>query len=418
MKPTVSLLLGSGFSIPEGLPDVKQLNQRLSKIYESEILIHTDQSATFLNGQQDPNRWSGRDERIFLQEFLEFYNNEILKQGEEFHYETFYDFYSGYLRSHENEEVIEDFCKRFNQKHFKGSDNYRDCYNRVSDFNRSFNQLLASQLHKSKYFEDVNTSNYPPYDSFVSFLIKLVKTINIKVHSLNHDLFFDWLGHHHTYLWQHFTDGYKLEGSPFYGTVSYNFNQNNDRPKVHKTYYVKLEQFVDKFDKPICLFKLHGSVFSIIVYTPQPNQKRVRLKDNYGVYQFYMEVVDEKTKEYRFEHLHNEVAPDFLSGTTNKSRYYTEDPYYINLFKYFENNLKTSELLIVIGYGFQDTAINDYLKKYYLGNGKPMVVIDPYKPKSELLEKYPTNYIAKSVTAVTYQEYIQILPEKLRPKDS
>ena len=43
MKPTVSFLLGSGFSIPEGLPGVKKLNTRLSKIDESEkiyILTH------------------------------------------------------------------------------------------------------------------------------------------------------------------------------------------------------------------------------------------------------------------------------------------------------------------------------------------------------------------------------------------
>ena len=49
MRPNVSILVGSGFSIPEGLPCVRQLNQRLSKINESEILIHFDQSAIFLN---------------------------------------------------------------------------------------------------------------------------------------------------------------------------------------------------------------------------------------------------------------------------------------------------------------------------------------------------------------------------------
>ncbi|MBK7304313.1 MAG: hypothetical protein IPI90_13955 [Saprospiraceae bacterium] len=125
MRQNVSILVGSGFSIPEDIPGVRQLNQRLSKIDESEILIHTDQKAMFLNGQVDPNRWSRWDERIFLQEFLEFYSDEVLKPSEEFHYETFYDYYSGYLTNHENKEVIEDFYKRFNDKHFKGSDNHR-----------------------------------------------------------------------------------------------------------------------------------------------------------------------------------------------------------------------------------------------------------------------------------------------------
>jgi hypothetical protein len=88
MRPTVSILLGSGFSIPEELPGVRQLNQRLSKIDESEILIHSDQRAIFLNGQEDLNRWSRWDERIFMQELLEFYNSEVLKDGETFNYET------------------------------------------------------------------------------------------------------------------------------------------------------------------------------------------------------------------------------------------------------------------------------------------------------------------------------------------
>ncbi len=407
MRPVISFLIGSGFSIPEGLPDVGKLNKRLSKIDESEILIHTDQRAIFLDGKNDPNRWSRWDERIFLQEFLEFYTSEILKSPTEFHYETFYDFYSSYLANNENKEVIEEFYNRFNEKHFKGSDSLRDCYNRISDFNRSYNQLLASQLHKSKYFEDISTLNYPPYDSFIGFLKELLKSCEIKFHTLNHDLFFDWLGRHHSDLWQHFTDGYQLEGSPFYGTVNYNFNQNTTN-KVHKSYFVKLEQFIDKYDKSLALFKLHGSIFNTIVYTPKPEQKKVRLKDNFGIYQFYMEALDPITGELRFELLWDEVAPDFLSGTTNKTRYYSDDPFYKNLFKHFENNLSVSEYLIVIGYGFQDGGINEYLEKNFLSRGKPMILIDPNKPTTDFLDKYKTTHIAKGVTQIEYSEYLEL----------
>jgi len=414
MRPTISILLGSGFSIPEELPGVKQLNQRLSKIDESEILIHSDQRAIFLNGQEDLNRWSRWDERIFMQEFLEFYNAEVLKDGETFHYETFYDFYSGYLHNNENKELIENFYKAFNDKHFKGGDDNRDCYNRVSDFNRSFNQLLASQLHKTKYFEDVSYGNYPPYDPFIGFLRELLKTSDVKVHTLNHDLFFDFIGSHHGDLWQHFSDGYKLEGSPFYGTVSYDFNQNTKLPVVTKTYHVKLEHFIDKFDTSLCLFKLHGSVFNTIVYTPEPDRKRIRLKDNYAVSQFVMEMKDPITGEPCFRSLWDEVAPDFLSGTTNKTRFYKDDPYYANLFKHFEKNLSASELLVVIGYGFQDGGINEYLEKFYLSSGKHMIVIDPYKPKTDLIDKYNANYIPKGVTQVPYQEYLSLIPDNLK----
>jgi hypothetical protein len=346
-----------------------------------------------------------------MQEFLEFYSTDILKDGEQFHYETFYDFYSGYLHEKENVKPIEAFYKKFNDKHFKGGDDNRDCHNRVSDFNRSFNQLLASQLHKSEYFEDISCGNYPPYDPFIGFVRELVKSCDVKVHTLNHDLFFDFIGQHHVDLWQHFSDGYRLEGSPFYGMVSYSFNHNTNLPTVNKTYYVKLEQFIDKFDTPLCLYKLHGSVFNTIVYTPEAHQQRIRLKDNYAVSQFVMEINDPKTGEPTFRQLWDEVAPDFLSGTTNKTRYYTADPYYRNLFKHFEKNLSLSELLVVVGYGFQDGGINEYLEKFFLTTGKHMIVVDPYKPKTELIDKYQAMHIPKGVTQVPYDEYLSFIPK-------
>lgn len=409
MKPIISLLLGSGFSIPEGLPSTSQLNRRMSKIDEGEILIHTDQTAIFLNGQEDRNRLSGRDERLFLQEFLEFYNKEVLRPGEEFHYETFYDFYSGYLTNNENSAAIEKFWADFNERYLSKREYVRDCYNRISDFNRSYNQLLASQLHKAQYFNDVSYADYPPYDSFIRFMKNQMLKYDIKIHTLNHDLFLDWLGNHHGDLWQHFSDGYQLEGSPFYGSVSYDFNQNSDRPIVHKTYMIKLEHYVNSYNKPICLFKLHGSIFNIIVYIQKPEQKRVRLKSNYGVSRFQIEVYDEKSKEYNFDYLHDEVAPDFLSGTTNKTRYYTRDPFYVNLFEHFERNLKASDALIVIGYGFKDFGINEYLEKNFLSRGGKMTVISPHKPDSDLLEKYNAIFIGKGITEISDEEFKQII---------
>jgi hypothetical protein len=410
MKPIISLLLGSGFSIPEGLPSTSQLNQRMSMIGEDEILIHTDQTAIFLNGQEDRNRWSGRDERLFLQEFLKYYSKEVLKPGEEFHYETFYDFYSGYLTNNENAEAIEKFWKDFNEKYLSEREHVRDCYNRISDFNRSYNQLLASQLHRSQYFNDINTSDYPPFDAFIRFLKNKMKDYDIKIHTLNHDLFMDWLGHNHGDIWQYFSDGFQLEGSPFYGSVSYDFNQNSDRPIVHKTYMVKLEHYVNNYNKPICLFKLHGSIFNIIVYLQRPEQRRVRLKSNYAVSRFHIEFYDEKSNEHHFDNLHDEAAPDFLSGTTNKTRYYTKDPYYVNLFEHFERNLNASDTLIVIGYGFKDYGINEYLEKHFLSRGGKMIVISPHKPDSDLLDKYNAIFVGKGITEMRNEDYIRLFP--------
>ena len=174
----ISFLLGSGFSIPAGLPYVNKLNERMGRIEEEEILIHGSQRAIFLNGAKDPNRWSGKYERLFLQDFLIFYNSEVLVDSEEFHYEKFYDFYSGYRRNQENKELIHKFYNAFNEKYFEdGGNGSRDCHNRIADFARTYSQLLAAQLHKLEYFEDINYTEV--------FLIQLFITTRMNILGLN-----------------------------------------------------------------------------------------------------------------------------------------------------------------------------------------------------------------------------------------
>ena len=43
-----------------------------------------------------------------------------------------------------------------------------------------------------------------------------------------------------------------------------------------------------------------------------------------------------------------------------------------------------------------------------------MVVIDPYQPKTDLIEKYNATYILKGVTQVSYQEYLEQIPAELK----
>lgn len=404
MKPTISFLIGSGFSIPEGIPGIHQVNQRLAAIDESEIMIHSDQQAFFLDGQVDNNRHTNYYERYFVQEFLKFYNKEILS-GKAFHYETFYDFYSDYLRQEgTNIPEIEAFVQRFNDEFVTNPVWKMDGRNYLSNFNRTFNQLLAQLLQKEKYYNDVTYTNYPLYDGFIYFLKGLAESnFEVKIHSLNHDIFLDFLGTNHSVTHSIFCDGYELAGSPFYGSLQHTFQSG-----VRKNYHVKLHHYTNRYKKSICFYKLHGSVATYTVYL-QPEKEWVRLKSNYGISEFYMEIKDDKNEEYHFKWLHGEVPPDFLSGTTEKTRRYVEDPYYINLFKHFEDNLSASKLLFVIGYGFQDSGINDYLNRTFLQKGNKMIVIDPNKPESPLLEGENVIHVAKSIVDVDLQEFNSFL---------
>ena len=103
----------------------------------------------------------------------------------------------------------------------------------------------------------------------------------------------------------------------------------------------------------------------------------VKIKSNYGIEEYFKEVFDPENKSHSFKSLSEDVSPDFLSGRTEKTKKYSRDKHYIDLFERFKENLQKSELLIVIGYGFQDCGINDYLVKNFLDKGKQMIVIDP-----------------------------------------
>lgn len=407
MKPIISFLLGSGFSVPAGIPCVSAINERLSKINESEIFIHTDQHAFFLNGQVNENWRQNRVERLFVQDFLEFYNAEFLRDGESFHYETFYDFYSFYLVQGENREIIEDFYQRFLKKHNIDPEfHHRDCYNMVSDFNRTFNQLLASLIHKVEHEDEVSCSSYYPYDEFIAFLVSVMGKYDVKVHTLNHDILFEHICTNHTKLWQNFSDGYEDAGSPFYGILYQNFDVADKI--IRKKYIVKVKQFTEEFFKPVCLFKLHGSVKNYLLYTTGHSSKAVRIKGVYAVSQYQMECTNEETGQKWMDHVYNEVSPDFLSGTTNKIRYYTDDPYYKNLFDHFEENLSKSEKLIIVGYGFRDDGINEIIKASYK-KGKTIIIIDPKRPIAQFLTDYNPEYIEKSIEYLKREEVLNLI---------
>jgi len=100
-----------------------------------------------------------------------------------------------------------------------------------------------------------------------------------------------------------------------------------------------------------------------------------------------------------------QIIPDFLSGTSTKILSYDKKLYYKPLFNHFTDNLIESDFLIVIGYGFGDKKINEYLIDAFLVDEKKrMIVIDIRKPQSELMNYKNVRFIEKSVSDVTREE--------------
>lgn len=67
--------------------------------------------------------------------------------------------------------------------------------------------------------------------------------------------------------------------------------------------------------------------------------------------------------------------------------------------------------LFVIGYGFQDKGINEFLENNYLIFDKHIIVIDIKKPDSQLLEKYKDQitFVDKGATGVSFKEYMELV---------
>lgn len=381
------------------------LNKILGRIDEKEILIHTDQKAFFLNGAEDPNRWMKGYERLFVQDFIDFYTREVLVAGEEFDYEKFYDFYAEYLYSGGNKDAIEGFHRRFVEKFEPKSWEIRDCHNTVADFNRTFNQLLAQQLFRIEYFDSSTISGHSAYNGFLNFLAQLLEFTFVKVHSLNHDIFFDWLGRHHTKLFEHFCDGFALPGSPFYGTVYDYYSVPGTQMQYSTSYRVKIPAFLQDFSKKLAFYKLHGSIDTKKVYVGQPVRSINRIKQVRGVDHLAIEVYDEKEGRYKFEGIHDQVEPDYLSGKSSKIRQYEDETYYKILFEEFQKNLEAARILFVIGYGFMDSGINDYLEKYFLTRGKKMVVVDPYLVKEKIPVTGNIEVISKGIDKMELSDF-------------
>ena len=72
------------------------------------------------------------------------------------------------------------------------------------------------------------------------------------------------------------------------------------------------------------------------------------------------------------------------------------------MFRYFEENLRTSKILIVIGYGFGDRRINDFIQdSFFVGNSKDMFVVDIKCPDHDLLRRDNSHFIEGGVYIIS-----------------
>ncbi|MGI9174736.1 MAG: hypothetical protein ACR2GR_05415 [Rhodothermales bacterium] len=345
---------------------------------------------------------SGQEQ--FIEEFLKFYSAEVLSEGESFHYETFYDYYKElhyyYLSLLAEKPSSLDnytaFVERFRSSHRIDTADLQLLYH----FDLAFNQFIAGLLSKNLGTSYLLKPYGKEYQAFLQLVEVLGKNYTVHFHTLNHDVYLERLSFSQSMRGE-LDDGFEELGSPFYGELQY----------CHEAYKVRLERFEDRYESCFRLYKLHGS----IDYYATPDQAdlvKLKRKSSINRDTILKEVLDQKNLKSSYDRLGMETQPRFLSGTTAKLGGYSKGVYYPKVLEHFKQNLEQSNTLVVIGYGFGDTKINEHIETSFFGNGrKQMFVVDVSKPDTHLLQRENVHYLGGGVTGMDTRRILQSLTQ-------
>ncbi len=388
---SISFLLGSGFSIPEGIRGVKDINEFIKGLKDENFMISSDMIFILVENNKEDGVNYHRDDELFFLKFINWYTDNI---DVNFDYERFYDFFTSFRRQDENVVEINEFFKSFISSINIDYSSINGIQSYLSRFSDYFNQLLSILLHSNKYYDTNGFAYYDNYNNFIKYLIQLLKNDYIvNVHTLNHDLFFEHISTKHLDLTAYFTDGFSEFSSQYFGE----FRTNE---QIFKKYLIRLKYFRNQFEKPLRLFKLHGSVDNYIADVSSHQLDLTRVKKDWKIGNILKE--NEQTETYAS--LYQNSYPDTISGTKSKLHWYNE-PFYCDLQNHFVENLKSAEKLIVIGYGFGDSGVNKKIEELYLNTGREMKIINPNNTIVDYSLLPNVEVIKKSIIDLSQDEF-------------
>lgn len=393
-----SFLLGAGFSKPADYPLAKEINEKFRNLTHRDFMIHTSQSANLFTRGQEQNWLIEKYQYMFVEEFIKFCNDKIIL-GQDFNYEDFFDYYNDLNRRDKLSDAENSFFTEYGGRY----DYTLDHHSLLFDFNRTYNQLVA---HFITVEWPISVSSLKPYmkqehSEFLYLLEYLAENYKVHIHSLNHDLLMEKYFHTQT-LGGKISVGFDDSYSPYFADITMYENKNGNKKAF--SYDVRLKRFKNKYDLPFNLYKWHGSVDNYVFNLNNKKYDMIKLAYRINEGSVYKEITTH-FGEVKKVHFYVDVIPEFLSGTTEKLRHYERTLYYDQVFQHFFQNLRSSNHLIVIGYGFRDSKINEHSKNYFLKDAhKTMLVIDVTKPECVILNLNNVKFIAKSVIDLSIEE--------------
>lgn len=361
-RRSVSILLGAGFSAPMGYPIGNDMNNGLLNFDESALdfapcgTLASSTDGTKPKFQMDGVLNNHQKYFIFCKRLIKEYTKA---HDDMFDYEQFCDFI-------ETEEAKQERYQRLCDDLLDDCESYEHYLSNVSHiYNQMAAHLLKDKTGKSWYDDEPFKVNfYDGYNGFLTYLSELSREVIVNVHTLNHDLLFESFNNT-GFINGDISDGFDEYGSEYYGKLA----------TKNRTYHCRLERYKGRYNTPIRLYKLHGSLDYVPFY--RRNEYGWMIPENYVKIKWGIgagDIMKSRKSKIGYDISPFEYHADFLTGTTSKIKRYNEPLLFRKLFKKFRKNLRDADKLIIIGYGCKDEGINEMIKENFDYRNKPSPV--------------------------------------------
>lgn len=386
-RNSIALLLGAGFSVPKGYPTANQLNKqfvefdKFNTYFSTDGLLHKGETETLSNEYQKQFE--------LCKKLIKLYKNKY-----PFDFEKFYDFLK------ERKEVLNiEYMEQC--KDIVNEENYKSYIYYLPNI---FLQMEAYLLHDKEgklWYENepCHIGSVELYDGFLKCIKSWEQKWIINVHTLNHDLLFESFNKT-DYFANHISDGFDEYGSEYYCIKKIN----------HQSCSIRLERYTGRYNTPIRLYKLHGSINYVPFYRHLKNSIFM-IPDKYIKIKYGMSLMNLKRankNKMSYEKYPFATQGDFLTGTKSKIKRYNEPLLFKKLFKNFKKNLKDAKKLIIIGYGCHDEEINRLITENFDYKAKPSYIVSP-NPNEEVqlfAKKINAHVLDMGVEAIKEQTFL------------
>ena len=361
----VVFLLGSGFSVPAGLPTAHNLWETIKTYYYSQLKMEFESTSVMDKSVTD--WWLFPFGKI-----LKSYKNE-----NDINYEDFYDRILEETKRAVCITSIREFVSDNVNMYCNGDNNLSLMDSLISGWRRelvkNYQAIVESCIIKyqniiKEILSHFNKTN--DYGNFESIINNLYLCGNhVDIFTLNHDLLVEKL--------------LQISGISFQDGFD-----NNSAKNIGRHIYFDAETSRYK-NGNVNLYKLHGSI-DLYRYT----EKKA---NNYS----FAKVVNGDPFMMSNETIFD-IIPYFLTGTTAKLKQY-QNKYILDLLSIFETSLQKSNKLIIIGYSGNDKGINKIIYNNY-SNWSNAIVVSPSATEHPFVKEKQAIPLNKGIEALSLSD--------------